>query len=83
MNIELNLLEGPKVVHPMNAAAGLYMQFLRPDNVAVARYVPALKELAAKHGYNPDGRAEVGPPCRHGIDTVTHAVWFYETVGKR
>lgn len=80
MNIELKLLRGPEVVYPMNAVGGLYMELLRPDNVAVARYVPALKELARKHGYNPDGRASVGPPCQHGIDTVTHAVWFYEKV---
>lgn len=78
MNPKIKLLDGPRHINPINAEGGLYMQLLRPSDVPIKDFRPGLKELAAKHGYKPEGRAMIGPPCSHGLDTVTHAVWFHE-----
>jgi hypothetical protein len=81
MSPKINLLDGPRYIKPINDTGGLYMQLLRPSDVSIKELHPELKRLAAKHGFKAEGRARIGPPCSHGIDTVTHAVWFYDREG--
>ena len=78
MKFTLKFCEPPRVVSPANAEIGLYMELIREATTPIKDYHDALKATAALYGYDPEGRGFIGPPCTHGISTVTHAVWFYE-----
>lgn len=78
---QLKLLKGPEVAHPVNGPGGLYMQVLRDDKTPLAAFYDQLKDLAQRHGYEPNGRVTKGPPCAHGMSTVTNAVWFHDRAG--
>jgi hypothetical protein len=78
---QITVREGPRVVSPMNARGGLYIQlhsahgYLTSDQI-LKFCVP----LAREHGYNPNGDGMVGMPCGAGIKALTYAVWFYDRV---
>ncbi|WP_038213368.1 hypothetical protein [Xenophilus azovorans] len=78
MSEGFQITEGPKVVHPHNGPGGLYMQLLRDHRTPLEECYPVLRRLAREHGYDPEGKGLIGPPCGHGISTVTHAVWFHD-----
>jgi hypothetical protein len=75
---QLRLLKGPEVAHPVNSQGGLYMQVLRDGSTSLSEFDGQLADLATRHGYNPNGRVTKGPPCSHGLTTVTQAVWFHD-----
>jgi hypothetical protein len=80
MNDSFKIIEGPKVVHPHNGPGGLYMVLLRKRRTPLEDCYATLKRLARENGYDPEGQGLIGPPCQHGISTVTHAVWFRDEV---
>lgn len=77
----IRYLQTPEQSFPMNAQGGLYAEILcdtgPADKGEALQFVYA--DVAAA-GYNPEGRAEMGPPCQHGIVSCSHSMWFYERV---
>ncbi|MBC8740426.1 hypothetical protein F6X40_27710 [Paraburkholderia sp. UCT31] len=73
--------EGPRVVKPMNAEQGLYINVLSHDgHVSNQEILEFCRPLAMQHGYNPDGRGMVGIATIYGPVARTYAIWFYDLI---
>jgi hypothetical protein len=74
----LKLNHAPVVVHPINAAGGLYFDILSTEGRASAQEIyDFIAPMARERGYDPDGRATLGLPCAYGLKACTYAVWFH------
>jgi hypothetical protein len=72
------IIDGPKVVRPLNAVGGLYIQINRDTDVPFRRFKKALDQIALQHGFDPHASGSVGGTCSHGVNTVTNAVWYHD-----
>jgi hypothetical protein len=62
---------------PSNSGPGWYILIKYQHGYGEAAKDAAMEE-AAKHGYDPEGRATVGCPSAYGVRTSVVAFWFYE-----
>lgn len=72
------VIEGPKVVRPINAQGGLYMLVMYPQGRQIREFYPEAKRLAEAAGFNSNGATTEGFASRVGLDSLTTAIWFHD-----